>query len=228
MSMKKIITIFLFTILTLGLSGCGIGNKIAVQENRTGGISVKENDTLLGWLKRGKTVQCTVTSSGDKIMVMVKNGKTRIEGLPFTPVESDRAAALPENGVSLFDGGTTYMWDKSTLLGLKLNQKSLSDLQSGTTTLSSREKTQDWEKMAKDWESAGDVYVCIEKELSDDLFTAPANVQFQDLTVIPQVGTDASGTPEEMLVSTTTPPIPDDIATPTAADSGESDAPVQE
>jgi hypothetical protein len=225
--MNKTITISLLMILILGLSGCGLGNKAAVQENRTGGLSVKENDTLLGWLKRGKTVQCTVTSSGDKITVMVKNGKTRIEGIPFIPVESDRESALPENGVSLFDGSTTYMWDKFTLQGIKLNQKSLADLKAGTTT-DTGEKTEDWEKMAKDWESAGDVYECLEKELLDELFVAPANIQFQDLTAIPEGADMASGTEEETLIETPIPPVPDDIVNEEAEEPEETEAPIPE
>ncbi len=182
--MKKITTIFLLMILCL--SGCGFKTKPAlVQENRTGGLQIAQNNTLLGWLKRGKTVACTVSVSGDKITIMVKNGKTRIDGIPFVPVEAYRAAALPENGVSLFDGGVTYMWDKSTLEGIKFDHG----------------KTEDWEKMAKEWETAGDLYECREKDLSDDIFAVPANVQFQDLTVIPQGEAIASGTPEEMDAS---------------------------
>jgi hypothetical protein len=185
--MKKIFSIFLLTISILGLAGCGTRNKIApVQENRTGGLQITENNTLLGWLKRGKTVQCTVSSSGDKLTIMVKNGKVRIEGMPFVMAESDRKSALPENGISLFAGSITYMWDKFTLEGVKLNQKSLADLQAGTTAPASEGKTEDWEKMAESWESADDAYECKEKEMPDDLFMVPANVRFQDLTAIPE------------------------------------------
>jgi hypothetical protein len=139
-------------------------------------FQVIDNPSLLGWLKRGKSVECTLTTDEGTITMKTKDGKVRIEGLPYMFGGSDEATPNMD-GVSLTTGDWVYMWsgDKGTKMNLADMQETMSEEQ--------KEKAEDydWEKEAEGWESLYQ-YDCQEKSLSDSLFEPPADVEFTDWT----------------------------------------------
>ncbi len=53
-----------------------------------GGFEVTANNTLLGWLKKGKTVECSVETPMGKILMFAQNEKVRMEGIPYFSIDS--------------------------------------------------------------------------------------------------------------------------------------------
>lgn len=142
----------------------------------TSGLKVTEISSLSGWLKRGKSVECTLSTDEGTITMKTKDGKIRIEGIPYMFGSGD--VTTPDiSGVSLTAGDWVYMWsgNKGTKMNLKAMQESMSEEQ--------KEKAEDydWEEMAEGWEAQYQ-YECQEKRLSDNLFEPPADVEFIDWT----------------------------------------------
>lgn len=143
------------------------------------GLTVLENTTLEGWLKKGKAVECELTTEQGTVKVMTKDGKVRIEGIPYMFGEN---MAEPKNdGISLTDGDWMYMWSgtKGTKMNIKAMQETMTEEQKVKESYS-------WEDNVKNWENLGTKYDCAEKKLSDDLFQAPAEVAFNDMTKMMQ------------------------------------------
>ncbi|OGF26862.1 hypothetical protein A2303_06570 [Candidatus Falkowbacteria bacterium RIFOXYB2_FULL_47_14] len=175
--MKKII------ILTLALSFCLAGTgcakkkqpEAALPENKNqSGLTVIADDTLTGWLKRGRSVECSLSSPEGEIKISAKNDKIRIDGITYAPMDAPNEPV--KNGVSLTDGDMTYMWG-----GGKGTKFSLKKMQELSGELDGIQEQRSWEDTASEWESAGLGYNCREADLSDGLFTPPADVVFQDL-----------------------------------------------
>jgi hypothetical protein len=138
------------------------------------GLTVTNDDSIAGWLKRTRTVECDITADSGTIKMLVKNGKVRTEGIPYAFGQDIHGT----DGVSLTDGDWIYMWGGQQ--GTKLNLKQLqADM---TAEQKANAAAYSWEDSAKLW---GDKYQykCQEKDLSDSLFTAPANISFNDLTI---------------------------------------------
>ena len=137
-------------------------------------LEVVSDDTILGWLSRG-AVECTVTNETGDMKIMAKNEKVRLEGMPYAFAND---SAQTSNGVWISDGTWTYMW--SGTQGTKINIKEMEK------TMTPEQKTEvpdyNWTDAVKNWETAGFKYDCRETKLADDLFTPPADVNFNDLT----------------------------------------------
>ncbi len=176
--MKRIILFCL--ILIFILAGCFFNKnneQQAKEENRQkGGLIVKENNTMLGWLKRGKAVECIVTSPDGEIKIKTKNNKVRIEGIPF--MFGDNIEKPTNDGVSVTDGDWMYMWSGNK--GTKMNIKELEEM-SGEVK-EEEEKQNTWEDNVKEWEESGFGYDCKEVNLSNSEFSPPNDVEFIDFS----------------------------------------------
>ena len=156
-----------------------------VVNNGKPGMHVEDDPSLFGWMSRGKSAQCDLTGSQGNLTVYTKNNKIRIEGVPY----AFNSAAPASSGVSLTDGEWVYMWSGDQ--GTKLNMTTLQ------ATMSAEQKAKatdySWQDSAKKWETEYK-YNCRETTLSDDLFTPPSSVKFNDMTVtfkdLQQVGQD--------------------------------------
>jgi len=179
--MKKVFLI----LIILALAGGGFyfysqkNKKPAVRVDANGkeiiGLRVVQDDSLNGWIKRKRTVQCKLTNEQGELTIKVKNDKVRIEGIPYA--FGGQSADADNNGISLTDGDWVYIWNGQT--GTKMNLK---NMQAGMTE-EQKIKAADysWEDSVKKWESAYK-YDCAEKGLGDDLFIPPTDVVFTDMT----------------------------------------------
>ena len=168
--------------ICLGLSACGkkeAKNDVQVAAPE-GGLVVKENNTLMGWLKKGKAVECRVSSPEGEMIIKTKNEVVRMEGIPYFSPDSSTEQPKAENGVMLTVGDWTYMWDTSTKKGTKMNFKELEEIgkENGEADGSDRK---DWDEMVEAWEDMDVAYECKELRLDDKLFTEPEDVDFMDL-----------------------------------------------
>jgi len=177
--MKKIILIVIILLAVIGglyfynqkikKSAPAVTNNV----NQRVGLHVVDDNTLTGWLKRKKTVECEVTTGSGVIKMMVKNDKVRIEGIPYAFGQS----GSQPNGYSLTDEDWVYLWSGSE--GTKFNltevQASLTEEQKNKTAAYS------WEQSAIVWESENK-YDCQEKKLADSLFIPPTEINFVDMT----------------------------------------------
>lgn len=151
------------------------GEEQALQ--RKGGLVVKDDDSLLGWLKRGKDVDCLVTTAeGEDIIILAKGDKVRIDGTPgmFGPSTDG------SDWIMVTTDEWMYMWSGNE--GTKINLKAVESL--AAETAAEEAERYSWEKAAAEWESSGAAVKCKEAKLSDNLFLPPANVQFTDMTAM--------------------------------------------
>lgn len=180
--MKKITIITFSLIMCLGITACGkktaSNNAPAVPQ---GGLEVKENNTLLGWLKKGKAIECEVLSPSGRVTVKSKNEAVRMEGIPFFSPDSAGTQPSATNGVLLSANGWTYMWDQETKKGTKINNAEIARLNGDE---SAADVNKDWNEMVQEWDETQVGYDCKEATLSDELFTEPVGIEFTDLTEI--------------------------------------------
>ncbi|MFH0891850.1 MAG: hypothetical protein V1867_03665 [Candidatus Falkowbacteria bacterium] len=187
--MKKIIILTLALSFCLAGTGCGKKKQpeaASPKNNNQSGLTVIADDTLTGWLKRGRSVECALSSPEGEIKISAKNDKIRIDGIPYAAMDAPNEPV--KNGVSLTDGDMTYMWGGGK--GTKFSLKKMQEL-SGELDGSQEQKT--WEDTAADWEDAGLNYNCHEADLSDGLFTPPADIVFEDLNEFMEGLADISG-----------------------------------
>jgi len=179
-TMKKATALILIITFSLFLGGC-FKKKAPEAQNSASpedGLTVKENNTLMGWLKKGKGVECTVSSPEGNITVKTKDNKVRIDGIPYAFGAAAGAEAI-NNGVSLTDGDWTYFWSGKE--GMKMNNKKMEELSADLEQKKNAEDNQ-WENMVGNWEEDGFNYDCSNKTLLDNIFTPPSDVVFTDLT----------------------------------------------
>lgn len=198
--MKKTIIICLSLALCLSMSACGKKTVKNDVQAPTGGLEVKENNTLSGWLKKGKAVECEVLSPEGRVAIKSKNNAVRMEGIPFYSADSAGSQSEAANGVLLTANGWTYTWDMETKKGTKINNAELAATGTGEES-EEADANKDWNAMVKEWDDAQTGYDCREASLDDELFTEPADIEFTDLTAMLNGASDfATGTLEDMEV----------------------------
>jgi len=181
--MNKKIVITLIFIFGLSLSACGT-KKEAVDnkriDNNTKKVESVKKNSLMDWLKGGKTVECKIKTPEGEIVVKTKGQTSYMEGVPsFTPGLGE-GAEMNNNGVVLTVGDWTYMWDKITKKGTKMNIKEMEDLTGGA--LEEEEAVQgDFSEMTEEWSDMEYEYDCKEIKADDSIFKAPKDVQFEDM-----------------------------------------------
>ena len=181
--MKKALILSLSLILCFGFSACGkkeAKNDIQVFAPE-GGLIVKENNTLMGWLKKGKAFECRVTSPGGEMIIKTKNEVVRMEGTPYFSPDSSGEQPKAENGVMLTVGDWMYMWDTSTKKGMKMNLKELEAIGQEEDEIDDGDR-KEWDEMVEEWEDMDVAYECKEVKLDDELFAEPKDVNFMDLS----------------------------------------------
>lgn len=179
--MKKLLILAVVLVMSLSLSGCGKKEQTAQKEKAPGGFEVLEDDSLMGWLKRGKTVECRLKTPEGEIVMMVKDKTVRMEGIPFMSMDSMGEAPNSENGVSLTNDEWMYMWDTKSKQGTKMDLKKMEALSDGIVEENPQEQ-EDWEDQVSGWEDSDIAYDCKEKKLNKNLFEPPQDVEFKDLT----------------------------------------------
>ena len=176
--MKKLLILAVIAIVSLSLTGCGKKEQATQKEKPQGGFEVLPDNSLMGWLKRGKSVECRLKTPEGEIVMMVKDKTVRMEGIPFMSMDSMGEVPNPENGVSLTNEEWMYMWDKKSKKGTKMNLKKMKELSPDGIA----QEQQTWEDQVLGWEDIGINYDCKEKKLDKDLFEQPNGVEFSDLT----------------------------------------------
>ncbi|MEA1963044.1 MAG: hypothetical protein U9M94_02270 [Patescibacteria group bacterium] len=183
--MKKALILSLSLIICFGLSACG--KKEAKNDVQTfapeGGLVVKENKSLMGWLKKGKAVECRVSSPEGEMVIKTKNEAVRMEGMPYFSPNSAIEQPKAENGIMLTVGDWMYMWDTSTKKGAKMNIKEMETTGEEEDEISEN-KRKEWDEMVKEWEDMDAAYECREASLDDELFAKPKDVEFMDLNAL--------------------------------------------
>lgn len=170
-------------ILPFGMTGCF---KKEVQEEARqgqtevqGGIKVNEPNTIMGWLKSGKGMECEIMSpEGDKMIVLAKENKVKISGFPYF----DMANPDPEEtvaGHSLTIGDMMYMWGGKN--GMKMDMKKMEEMAQELGEEASEEEPDTWEDMISDLDEQNADYDCREKRIFASDFEVPTDVVFQDL-----------------------------------------------
>ncbi len=172
--MKKILPIIVLVLLIAVVSFIVLDKDKETKEadlpKDTKELEVKENPSLLGWLKGKNSIECVLSTAEGSITVKSKDEKVRIDGIPYMFGDD---MASPESGTSLTVGDWVYMWagDKGT----KFSMQDLGEDDQG------EEKEQvSWEDWAEGMQEAETSYDCKEKRFSDDIFTPPSDVEFID------------------------------------------------
>lgn len=181
--MKKVIILSILISLSLVFTGCGKKEQAKTVNSgnqEKSGLVVKENNTLMGWLKRSLAVECSIESPEGKIKMMAKEGSVRIEGIPFFSPSSVGEAPQAENGVMLSTKEWTYLWDKKTKQGTKMNNQEMVKLTG--EEVNEKKDQESWEDMVKAWEAAQVKYSCQEKGIESSLLEEPVGIEFVDLT----------------------------------------------
>ena len=184
-SMKKAIILSLSLMICFGFSACGKKEtKIDVQVSAPeGGLIVKENSTLMDWLKKGKAVECRVTSPEGEMIIKTKSEVVRMEGIPYFSPDSSGEQPKAENGVMLTVGDWMYTWDTSTKKGMKMNLKELEAIGQEENKTDNVDMKK-WDEMVDEWEDMDVAYECKEVKLDDELFTEPKDIDFMDLSAM--------------------------------------------
>lgn len=183
--MKKVI-IIIIAVIILGAGGYYIYNQaqsgpagptVKTDESKEAkGLKVNANNTLLGWLKRGKGVKCTVQAEEGEMVVQTKNNKVRIDGMAGMMGQSEEKSEEP--GAMISDGEWVYIWSGDE--GMKMNIAAMEE------SMPQEQKTQaedySWENMAKAWQDEEVEYDCKEASIADSAFTPPSNIKFVDFS----------------------------------------------
>ena len=140
------------------------------------GFEVLENDTIIGWILREKTVECKIEATGGVVSMKVKKGKIRVEGLPYANADLNTPANL---GVDLTAGDTIYHWDTIAKKGVKIDGLKLAAA-TATGSVPKTENQKTWMDRANEYETSGTKYICAETDFDDDLFKAPEDVVFTE------------------------------------------------
>ena len=181
--MKKVIVLSLSLIICFSLSACGKKSvkKDAQVIEPNGGLVVKENKTLFGWLKKGKAVECIIDSPEGQVIIKTKNEAVRMEGIQYLSSDPNAEQPKAENGVMLTVGDWMYMWDTSTKKGTKMNYKELEEMGLAEKETGDEYNEKEWSKMVKAWDDMNVDYKCNEVKIDDKLFSKPEDVDFVDL-----------------------------------------------
>lgn len=180
--MKKLLVLVL--VASFALTGC-FGKK---ETSKTvNGLQVKENNSLMGWLKKGKAVECTLNDENGEMKISTKGDKVKIEGVPYMFASMNGGQIDPgemPKGTSLTVGDMMYTWsgDKGIKMDIKKMEETASDMAEKAGIEEEPESPgEDWEDQVGAWEAMGLDYDCKEVNLSDNAFTPPSDVTFTDL-----------------------------------------------
>ncbi len=167
---KKLSILAMSLLLIVSLSACGKKDKILSEDSKK-----DQYNTLTDWLKSGKGVKCDVETAEGKITIKTKDGKVRMDGVPWMNMEN--LGEEVSEGSSISDGDWMYMW--SGQKGIKMNLKEMSEIGAEDDN-EFDEEDYSWEDWSADQDEMGTSYKCEESKISNDEFTPPADVEFTD------------------------------------------------
>lgn len=171
--MKKILSLILFIAIAFSLSACGKNDNTD---------KAAEQKTLMGWLKSGESVECTLEAPTGTMKMFAKGESVLIEGVPYFGLQNVGDENIDEqnnSGFSLTSGDWMYMWDQEKLEGMKFNLKEMEEL--GAELGEEEAEQQTWEDQVGAWEEEGVTYDCKKTNLPDELFEEPKDVEFTDM-----------------------------------------------
>lgn len=170
--MKKIITLTVLLVITFTLAGCG---------KKDSSTNSEKAKTLSEWMKDGKGVECTVQSPEGEVVVKTKDGKVRMDGIPYADMQTIGTSTELQDGHAIFNGEMAYMWGEDS--GMKFNVKEMEEWSKQYNNQETDLETDEFtpEEWAKEMEADGVVYNCDDKKISDDEFKAPEDVEFIDM-----------------------------------------------
>lgn len=179
---NKKIVIGLILVLGLSLSACGKKDDKKVENSpKSGGIEVLEKQSLTDWLKGGKTVECTIKQDGSEVHIISKGENSYVEGVPYLYGEVGEYEEGSNNGVMLTLGDWTYMWDKVTKKGTKMNMREIEEM-TGDYDTEEEDEGNDFDSMAEEWEDDETDYDCHEIKEPKNLFEEPKGIEFKDFS----------------------------------------------
>jgi hypothetical protein len=167
-------------ILLLGMlilvSACGRDNKTIDSQKQ---VTSKEtyssvNKNLREWFTAGDLVQCVINSPQGDITVITNGEDSYITGIPYVSPDSTGKAPKVENGLMLTRGEWTYLWDKTTKKGIKMNTKEMEE---------DKSEQKNFEDMMNEWEESNFAYDC-KKFDNDSVLNEPTDVEFMNLNDI--------------------------------------------
>ncbi|MCK5535863.1 MAG: hypothetical protein KAI79_03500 [Bacteroidales bacterium] len=168
--------------LSLSLSACGKKEEnTSVQKAlEKEGIEVVERNSLSDWFGGDEVVECTIKSPEGDIVVITKGEDVYMEGVPFVSANNQGEELDSSNGVMLTLGDWTYMWDKATKKGTKINNKEMEDMLGGYED-EEIEDEDEFGEMAEEWEDSGFEYKCREIKEDKNMFKEPSGIEFDNL-----------------------------------------------
>ena len=180
--MNKKILISLILVLSLSLVACGKKEEEKQVENKAkeGGIEILEKKSLSDWFGGEKVVECTIKSPEGDIVVITKGEDVYMEGIPFLSADSQGQMPEAKNGAMLTLGDWTYMWDKTTKKGTKMNNKEMEEMM-GEMEEEEEEEVSEFTEMTEEWEDSGFEYNCREIKEDKNLFKEPSDIEFDNL-----------------------------------------------
>ena len=132
--------------------------------------SSKGKKTLLDWLKNATGVECQLQQDGNKITVLSKGEKIRVFG------EEISLGSQRKKGNFINDGQWVYIWTDEDQQGIKYpvpEEENSDQSDQSTEVLSLEEAMKEWENYQ---------YSCHPKQVSDQDFVPPAEIEFVDLS----------------------------------------------
>jgi len=195
--MKKVLILSLMLFMLISLSACAKKEKQETKIKKSGGLEVVAHKSLKDWFKKNKAIQCKIKSSSGDIVVSTKGKDVYMEGIPYIDANSQSDKTEMNNGAMLTIGDWTYMWDKKTKKGTKMNNKEMGNM--GEEVEENNPKDININKMADEWENSEVDYECEEVSPKKALFNVPQDVEFKDLTEMMKGLSDIGKNLEEQM-----------------------------
>ena len=193
---KKTLILSLMFIMMLSLSACAKKEKQETKIKKTGGLEVVAHKSLKDWFKKNKAIQCKIKSSNGDIVVSTKGKDVYMEGIPYFDNNTQNMENVDaKNGAMLTIGDWTYMWDKKTKKGTKMNNKEMGSMGEETEENNSK----DINEMVEEWDNSEVDYECEEISPKKALFNVPQDVEFKDLTEMMKGLSDIGKNLEEQM-----------------------------
>lgn len=172
---KSIIISAICLIFIIGLSGCGKKEKISSEDSKA-----VQYSTLSEWLKSGQGVECKVNSPDGEITVKTKDQKVRMDGIMYADINKMDENTEIEKGSSIATKEWIYIWSGDK--GMKMNLEEMKKLGEEMSGDQFDEEDYSWENWAKEMQEQEVAYECKEKNISNNEFEVPEDIEFIDWT----------------------------------------------
>jgi hypothetical protein len=185
-TMKNFLSVMVILPVCFLFSGCGEQDstdqmKDQVPSGQVKNEQIKVEKNLMNWMEGREAVKCEIEiEEGMTMVMMAKDGKVRMEGMPYSSMNAMDFDSENTDGVSLTSGDWVYNWSKKSQEGVKFSMSEMEKLGEGAEDNQSQD-SDTWEEQVQGWENSGVKYDCQKAQLDDSLFEEPAGVEFVDM-----------------------------------------------